>query len=102
MMIVVAAVALTISGASWATRRYREAVASHEKRLIYHRTNAAFLRYYPEAQPFTWMPPIPPPSPADLDRSRRGAEHHEAMVLKYERALSHPWLPVAPDPPEPK
>ena len=28
--------------------------------------------------------------------------HHEAMREKYERAARHPWLPVAPDPPEPK
>jgi hypothetical protein len=102
LLIAVAVVALTISGASWATRRYREAVVSYENRLIYHRTNAAFLRYSPEAQPFTWIPPIPAPSPAEIDRSRRGAEYHEAMVLKYERALRYPWLPIGPDPPEPE
>ena len=29
------------------------------------------------------------------------ARYHEAMRLKYERAARYPWLPVAPDPPEP-
>ena len=28
--------------------------------------------------------------------------HHIAMRLKYERAARYPWLPVAPDPPEPE
>ena len=28
--------------------------------------------------------------------------HHRALKLKYERAARHPWLPVAPDPPEPE
>jgi hypothetical protein len=40
-------------------------------------------------------------------RSRRttpGAEadHEAALRLKYERAARYPWLPVAPDPPEPE
>ena len=101
LMIAVAAVALMISGAAWATRRHRQAVASYEERLIYHRTNAGFNRSSLEAKPLTWIP-IPPPSPAELDRYRRGAEYHEAMVLKYERALRYPWLPASPDPPEPE
>ena len=42
------------------------------------------------------------PSPTDLDRSRRLTEYHEAMIVKYERATRYPWLPVAPDPPEPE
>ena len=28
--------------------------------------------------------------------------HHEAMAAKYEHAARYPWLPVEPDPPEPK
>ncbi len=28
--------------------------------------------------------------------------YHERMALKYYDAARHPWLPVAPDPPEPK
>lgn len=30
------------------------------------------------------------------------AQHHDALVIKYERAARYPWLPVAPDPPEPQ
>jgi hypothetical protein len=28
--------------------------------------------------------------------------HRSAMEAKYSRAARYPWLPVAPDPPEPK
>ncbi len=27
--------------------------------------------------------------------------HHKRLRLKYEAAMERPWLPVAPDPPEP-
>ena len=36
------------------------------------------------------------------DKEWRPLEWHESMARKYEYAASHPWLPVAPDPPEPK
>jgi hypothetical protein len=29
-------------------------------------------------------------------------EYHQAMMVKYRWAAHRPWLPVAPDPPEPK
>jgi hypothetical protein len=35
-------------------------------------------------------------------RFKRQADHHESMAVKYERAARYPWLPVDPDPPEPK
>jgi hypothetical protein len=30
------------------------------------------------------------------------ADHHRAMESKYRYAACYPWLPVAPDPPEPE
>jgi hypothetical protein len=33
--------------------------------------------------------------------NRREA-YHAALTAKYERAARYPWLPVAPDPPEPE
>jgi hypothetical protein len=30
------------------------------------------------------------------------AAYHATLARKYEYAASHPWLPVAPDPPEPE
>lgn len=35
------------------------------------------------------------------ERMMDRADHHAAMARKYERAARYPWLPVAPDPPEP-
>jgi hypothetical protein len=32
----------------------------------------------------------------------RLADYHEDLAGKYERAARYPWLPVEPDPPEPK
>ena len=32
----------------------------------------------------------------------RNARHWQMVAEKYERAARYPWLPVAPDPPEPK
>ena len=42
-------------------------------------------------------------SPDDLERkNRRLNEYYESMQRKYDRAARYPWLPVAPDPPEPE
>jgi hypothetical protein len=32
----------------------------------------------------------------------RLADHYLSLARKYERAASHPWLPVEPDPPLPE
>jgi len=40
--------------------------------------------------------------PVDLDKVRLRALYFQRMRRKYERAAKYPWLPVAPDPPEPK
>jgi hypothetical protein len=36
------------------------------------------------------------------DKDWRLIEWHESMARKYEHAARYPWLPVAPDPPEPR
>ena len=36
------------------------------------------------------------------DPVMRRLEWHYPMKLKYERAARYPWLPAAPDPPEPE
>jgi hypothetical protein len=40
--------------------------------------------------------------PLDDPKLVRLAEYHEALSRKYERAANFPWLPVEPDPPEPR
>jgi hypothetical protein len=37
-----------------------------------------------------------------VDQGRREAKYDHQLASKYERAARYPWLPVAPDPPEPK
>jgi cytochrome c-type biogenesis protein CcmE len=39
---------------------------------------------------------------ADTERYQIRAEYHDALNLKYKYAASHPWLPLSPDPPEPR
>jgi hypothetical protein len=37
-----------------------------------------------------------------LDLFSKGADYHASLRRKYEHASRHPWLPVEPDPTEPK
>ena len=39
--------------------------------------------------------------PQRVARGEQMAAYHRALRIKYERARWYPWLPVAPDPPEP-
>jgi hypothetical protein len=46
-----------------------------------------------------------PPGPAEEARSRRKYAmifYHSGLESKYRAAATRPWLPVFPDPPEPK
>jgi hypothetical protein len=49
----------------------------------------------------TNQPLGPEPSPARLAKMKVQAAHYARQRAKYERAARYPWLPVAPDPPEP-
>jgi hypothetical protein len=44
----------------------------------------------------------PGPHGGDEETWRRLAAHCQAMKQKYELAARRPWIPVPPDPPEPK
>jgi hypothetical protein len=35
-------------------------------------------------------------------RDRAVVDHYHSLHEKYERAARYPWLPIAPDPPEPE
>ncbi|MDR3633757.1 MAG: hypothetical protein P4L84_07965 [Isosphaeraceae bacterium] len=43
-----------------------------------------------------------PPMPLDWEEREKHNEYYRAMEEKYWYAFDRPWLPVAPDPPEPK
>jgi hypothetical protein len=48
------------------------------------------------------LPRGPEPSPDRLARMKAEASYFAGLRAKYERAARFPWLPVEPDPPEPK
>ena len=56
---------------------------------VHHR--AEFRKLIPRIKPFGMR-----------DKDWRPIEWHESMARKYEHAARYPWLPVAPDRPEPR
>jgi hypothetical protein len=92
MMVVVAVVPLLLGVVAILRRR------THFQRLAdYHADAARQLRssHGSAIRPSGAYVHIPltPPSLAD---------YHEDLAGKYQRAAGYPWLPVEPDPPEPK
>jgi hypothetical protein len=64
--------------------------------LSHRRSRFESLRdYHASRAPYVWLGPMG-------TLWERQGEWHWAMKRKYERAARYPWLPVAPDPPEPK
>jgi hypothetical protein len=61
------------------------------RRQAVHHTNELAGCYAPEGL-----------TTAQVGAILRRRDYHRAMMIKYERAARYPWLPVAPDPPEPK
>jgi hypothetical protein len=64
---------------------------------------AATFRWYDlhsKAKAYAWWAAI---SPMNFKGSKgeRMAAYYTLLRVKYERAARYPWLPVAPDPPEP-
>jgi hypothetical protein len=43
-----------------------------------------------------------PSDPREVEQAGKRVEFHDRLRLKYERAALYPWMPVAPDPPEPE
>jgi hypothetical protein len=39
---------------------------------------------------------------SEMRKLKRIVDHHVALARKYQHAARRPWVPVAPDPPEPK
>ncbi len=114
MMIAVAVVALALAG-SEAWRRYRAMVALAEDysrtATMYSETVDQVLndatrwdrirsekRKLPDRYPFYTLDDV-----ADYARdSREKARRYRALASRYRRAARSPWLPVEPDPPEPR
>ena len=67
----------------------------------YHRFRKTAAHYRSEFERFLYITPYEHfMSFSELDNRR--LEWLYVMSIKYERAARYPWLPVEPDPPEPK
>ena len=87
LMVAVAAVGLVLG--VYATCRSRS--ARFHALMISHESRAMEL-----------LDEAPPGADAAVRRRfHTRLDWHETMYAKYERAARHPWLTVAPDPPEP-
>jgi hypothetical protein len=64
---------------------------------------ARLARQHSSAPPVTW-PTCATPGVVERQRfwSKLSAAWHAEMAQKYQHAARYPWLPVAPDPPEPE
>jgi hypothetical protein len=103
VMVIVAVVALAL--AAEATRRrianlssaYRVRALEHQNKVELATLNAIDSKSaYRRGQP-------PDPKYAEWSaRFRRLAEFHYAMMRKYERAASRPWIPIDSDPTPPQ
>lgn len=85
LMVAVAALALVL--AVWAGQQRRK--ARFERLWRYHDglTGTRYIKSYDPGTP--------------RFRTAKGRWHY-ALALKYAEAARYPWLPVAPDPPEPE
>jgi hypothetical protein len=82
LMIAVAVVGLIAGSLIERGRRFREMADRHWKLWLENPASVVDSRAPDEAQ-------------------ARQSEHHRAMGEKYRYAARYPWLPVAPDTPEP-
>ena len=113
LMLIVALVA----GAFGATEGLRRRSQALRSRSLYHKGEgmgtADELTPFPErwrhVTPFRpWLEPAPLTAEEDQvisawrQSNKRRLAYHVAMYQKYEQAAARPWLPIAPDPPEPK
>jgi hypothetical protein len=71
------------------TQRLRAVAREHRHREIVNRLTLQGLVMHGAASP-------------GVERHRVLTDYHHELNLKYEYAARHPWLPVTPDPPEPK
>jgi hypothetical protein len=125
MMVAVAVVAILMSGIVMKQRRdefvRRASFASDKRRDLNNilKSNASLLPFYMKR--IVASNEIDAANPARLgeapaspdenivrairEQAEWGRKHllwYDRQVLKYRRAARYPWLPVAPDPPEPK
>jgi len=79
--VVVVAIVLEVARLMWLSAEYR-------LRALEHATIRLDMKLPMDAKTLNWV--------------QRFHAYHQAMREKWERAARFPWLPVAPDPPEPQ
>lgn len=96
LMIAVSAIALILGAAAW-TERHRRWVRDALRISLKHQYAAMI-----EGRVEVVSGRKSPGSPAGNERARRRVAYHNAMAEKYSQAALRPWMPIWPDPPEPK
>jgi hypothetical protein len=98
------AVAAVVFGASMQlerrSRRFARLAAIHSLAEMEH--FGTWLSFGGDPAPLEDMPPAAQGPVRYLLRSKMLMTYHRALRAKYERAARRPWLPVPPDPPDPK
>ena len=96
LMILVAIVAILI----WAKSRL------DARRVYFHELVRQYYDKRWNASAFSYSGPggevMEARMKADAQKRARVTAYYSDLILKYEYAREHPWLPVAPDPPEPR
>jgi hypothetical protein len=93
-MVAVAVVAVLFAGE--ATRRRWESIASEYRRKAGGYEHVIFVATHSSNLEAARG------NDSENRKYKRIADHYLALRRKYERAARYPWLPVAPDPAEPK
>ena len=94
LLVAVAVVALVFAGE--ATRRRWESLASAYRGKAGRREHVALVALHSSALE------VARGNDSEMRKLKRIGDHHVALARKYQHAARCPWLPVAPDPPEPK
>ena len=94
LLVAVAVVALVFAGE--ATRRRWECLASAYRGKAGRCEHVALVALHSSALE------VARGNDSEMRKLKRIADHHVALARKYQHAARCPWLPVAPDPPEPK
>jgi hypothetical protein len=94
MMIGVAVVALVVAGE--ATRRRWVSLALTYRKKVQVCEHAAYIATHSSAVEADHG------NYPEKRRLKRIADHYLGLATKYERAARFPWVPIGPDPPEPR
>jgi hypothetical protein len=104
MMVAVAIVA-AVAGAAAASRRWSVLASAYHVKALYLGLQADLEEENARtADAAIWFARASDPDRPEraAPRYRRRAEFYSLLRGKYERAARYPFLPVAPDPPEPE